>query len=519
MNKRAFISVSDKTNIVEFAKGLIGFGYEIVSTGGTQKTLEENGVKVINVSQITGFPECLDGRVKTLHPKVHAGILAIRSNEEHMKQLKELDINTIDIVVVNLYPFKQTIKKPNVSLEEAIENIDIGGPSMLRAAAKNWQDVTVIVDAEDYGRVLDEIKNKGDVTSNLKFKLSAKVFEHTAAYDALIADYMRKKADISEFPQKLTLTFEKIYDLRYGENPHQRAAFFKDPITTGYSLVDAKQLNGKELSFNNINDTNGALELLREFDKLAVVAVKHANPCGVACAGNIYDAYMKAYESDPVSIYGGIIATNTEIDAKAAAEMAKIFLEIIVAPSYTKEALEILSQKKNLRVLELKGISLEQRNIKTLDLEMDFKKVMGGLLLQDADRELCSGQIQVVTKRGPSEEELKDLMCAWKIVKHVKSNAILVAKDMTTLGIGPGQVSRIWATDAAIERSNKDKIKGAVLASDAYFPFDDCVKEAAAAGVTAIIQPGGSIRDADSIKACDENGIAMIFTGMRHFKH
>lgn len=514
MNKRAFLSVSDKSGIVKFASDLASLGFEILSTGGTQKAIEDAGIKVINVSEITGFPECLDGRVKTLHPNIHAGILAMRNNKDHMEQLKKLNINTIDIVAVNLYPFKQTIMKPNVALEEAIENIDIGGPSMLRAAAKNWNDVAVITDKSDYSAVIDELKANGEVSKQTKFRLSAKVFEHTAAYDALISQYMYKQLNTNEYPEKLTLTFDKVSDLRYGENPHQSACFYSEPFVLEGSLVGAKQLNGKELSFNNINDTQGALSLLNEFDNTTVVAVKHANPCGVGSAPTVYDAYMKAYNCDPQSIFGGIVAMNAEVDAKTAEEMSKIFLEIIIAPSYTKEALEILTKKKNLRVLELPSIA------EKIKPSMDIKRVYGGILVQDTDTELIgSEELKVVTKRVPTDEELKDMMFAWKVVKHVKSNGIAIAKDGQTLGIGPGQVSRIWAADAAIERCDENLIKGSVMASDAFFPFDDCVKSAAAAGITAIIQPGGSVRDEDSIKACDEAGIAMIFTGMRHFKH
>ncbi|MEA5002788.1 MAG: bifunctional phosphoribosylaminoimidazolecarboxamide formyltransferase/IMP cyclohydrolase [Christensenella sp.] len=513
MAKRAFLSVFDKTGVVDFAKGLIGLGFEILSTGGTQKELENAGLNVVNVSDITGFPECLDGRVKTLHPKIHAGILAMRGNKEHMNQLKELGVETIDVVAVNLYPFKQTISEADVTLEDAIENIDIGGPTMLRAAAKNWQDVAVIVDAADYGKVLDELKAEGAVSRETKFYLSAKVFENTAAYDALIAAYLRQQVNPDAIPEKLTLTFEKQQDMRYGENPHQKAAFYREPLAVAGSLVNAEQLNGKELSFNNINDAAGALDCLREFTETTVVGVKHANPCGVGSAETLYDAYMKAYECDPVSIYGGIVACNREIDEKTASQMSKIFLEIVIAPSYTKEALDILCQKKNLRVLRLPDIAA-----KMPDTAYDAKKVLGGILIQDMNGKLFDGECKVVTKRQPTEEELENLEFAFKVVKYVKSNGIAIAKGMGTLGIGPGQTNRIWAAEMAIERSGED-VKGAVLASDAFFPFDDCVEVAAKAGITAIIQPGGSIRDEDSIKKCDENGIAMIFTGIRHFRH
>ena len=513
MGKRAFLSVWDKTGIVDFAKELTALGFEILSTGGTQRALDEAGVPVTNVSDITGFPECLDGRVKTLHPKIHAGILAMRNNEKHMAQLKELGVETIDVVAVNLYPFKQTISKDDVTLEEAIENIDIGGPTMLRAAAKNWQDVAVIVDSADYAKVIEELKN-GGVTRETHFALAAKVFENTAAYDALIAQYLRKQTGNTDYPEKLTMTFEKAQDMRYGENPHQSACFYKDPLRVPGSLGDAEQLNGKELSYNNINDANGALDLLREFDETAVVAVKHANPCGVATGKTALEAYKKAYEGDPVSIFGGIVAVNETVDQALAEEMAKIFLEIIIAPDYTEKALEILCAKKNLRVLKLASI----KEPVPADAK-DMKKVLGGMLVQDYNTEfLHQDELKTVTKRQPTEKEMQDLLFAWKVVKHVKSNGIAIGKDNATLGIGPGQTNRIWAAEMAIERSG-DAVKGAVLASDAFFPFSDCVEAAAKAGITAIIQPGGSIRDQESIDACDEHGIAMVFTGMRHFKH
>lgn len=513
MKKRAFISLSDKTGIKEFAKGLVDCGYELISTGGTEKALQEAGLPVINVSEITGFPECLDGRVKTLHPHIHAGILAMRSNPEHMKQLETLNINTIDIVVVNLYPFKETILKDGVTLEEAIENIDIGGPSMLRAAAKNWQDVAVITDTADYGKILDEIKQRGEVSKETKFSLCAKVFEHTAAYDALIAGYLRETAGKELFPQKLTLTFEKVQDMRYGENPHQLAAFYKEPLKNPGTLSEAEQLNGKELSYNNINDTNGALDVLREFTDITVVAVKHANPCGVASGKTALEAYTKAYEADPQSIYGGIVAINAEVDKATAEEMAKTFLEIVIAPSYTDEALAVFMQKRNLRVLRLPTMQAKFK-----ESYMDMKKVAGGLLIQQMNVKLTEGELKTVTKREPTKEETEDMLFAWKVVKHVKSNAITVARNKQTLGIGPGQVSRVWAAQIALNHS-KEAAKGAAMASDAYFPFPDCVEEAQKAGITCIIQPGGSIHDQESIDACDKFGIAMVFTNMRHFKH
>ena len=509
---RAFLSVSDKTGIVEFAKGLVKAGYELLSTGGTKKALEAAGLSVTSVSDITGFPECLDGRVKTLHPKIHAGILAMRDNASHMQTLKDLEIEPIDIVAVNLYPFKATIANPDVLLAEAIENIDIGGPTMLRAAAKNWQDVAVLIDSADYGTVLQELSENGEVSRETKFGLCAKVFEHTAAYDAMISAYLRTITG-EKFPGKLTLTYEKQQDLRYGENPHQQAMFYREPLFNQGSLVEAEQLNGKELSFNNINDANGALDALREYDEITVVGAKHANPCGIGSADNVYDAYMKAYHCDPKSIYGGIVVTNAVVDKKTAEEMAKIFLEIIVAPDYSPEALDVLKAKKNLRVLKLPSIKAP------LKAEaMDMKKVAGGLLVQDINRIVLDDEVKCVTKTKPTDKQMEDMLFAWKAVKHIKSNGILTAKNKQTLGIGPGQVSRVWAVEAALERSGED-VKGAVVASDAYFPFSDSVELMAKAGIAAIIQPGGSIRDEESIKACDAAGIAMVFTGLRHFKH
>lgn len=512
MAKRALISVSDKTGIVEFAKELEKLGFEILSTGGTHKALADAGVKVTGVSDVTGFPECLDGRVKTLHPKIHAGILAMRSNPEHMASLKELGVDAIDLVAINLYPFKQTIAKEGVELAEAIENIDIGGPTMIRAAAKNYQDVVVVVDPADYGRVLDEYREKGDVSAETKFDLCYKVFEHTSSYDTLIAEYLRKQIGKEQFPQVFTATYEKVQDMRYGENPHQSAVFYKEMGDVSGTLAAAKQLHGKELSYNNINDANGALELVKEFDEPAVVAVKHTNPCGVGTADNIFDAYMRAYESDPVSIFGGIIAANREIDKATAEKIHEIFVEIVIAPSFAPEALEILSKKKNIRLLELPDIS------KKVD-GLDMKKVMGGLLVQERDTKLYDpADVVCVTKTQPTPEQRKDLDFAWKVVKHTKSNAIALAKGGMSIGVGPGQTNRIVPTQVAIQYAG-DRAKGAVMASDAFFPFPDCVQAAAAAGITAIIQPGGSVNDQQSIDECDKHGIAMLFVGMRHFKH
>lgn len=514
---KALISVSDKTGIVEFAKELENIGVEIISTGGTYNKLKEDGVNAIEISELTGFPECLDGRVKTLHPKVHAGILAMRSNENHMNQLQELGIDTIDFVVVNLYPFKQTILKDGVKREEAVENIDIGGPTMLRSAAKNYQDVAVITDPKDYEKVLTELKENGQVSLDTKFYLMQKVFEHTANYDAMICKYIKEQRNDESFPNELTLTYEKVQEMRYGENPHQKGALYKEIGKCTGSLTIAEQLNGKELSFNNINDTNGALELLKEFDEPTVVACKHGNPCGVGSSEDIYSAWTKAFNADKTSIFGGIVVANREITVDVAKEMKEIFLEVIVAPSYEKEALELLQTKKNLRVLLLPDISVKQP-----ENAYDIKKINGGIIVQTIDSKLLDSY-EVVTSRKPTEQELEDMMFTWKIVKYVKSNGIALGKNKQSIGIGPGQVNRIWATEQSVAHAEeliKEGItKGAVLASDAFFPFADCVEAAHKAGITAIIQPGGSIRDQESIDKCNEYGISMIFTGMRHFRH
>ena len=519
MVKRALISVSDKTGIVEFAQKLNDLGVSIISTGGTFKVLKEAGIPVINISDVTGFPECLDGRVKTLHPNIHAGLLAMRSNPEHMKQVEELNVELIDMVVVNLYPFKQTIMKPDVTLADAIENIDIGGPTMLRAAAKNYQDVSVVIDPTDYEQVLSEIKETGAVSVKTNFYLAAKVFNHTAYYDTMIANYLRDKAGLPKYPDKISMTFEKVQDMRYGENPHQSAAFYKEVGNSDGMLSGIEQLHGKELSFNNINDLHGALELLKEFDEEpTVVACKHSNPCGVASGKDIHEAYVRAYNTDPVSIFGGILCANRKIDKATAEEISKIFLEIVLAPDFDDDALEVLEQKKNIRLLKLKDVMKKQP-----ETAYDVKKVSGGILIQDIDSKLLGDELKVVTDRKPTEKEMEDLLFTWKVVKFTKSNGIAIGKDKQSVGIGPGQVNRIWATEQAIDHGTKqlgaDVVKGAVLARDAFFPFDDCVEAAHKAGITAIIQPGGSKRDQDSIDACNKYGIAMVFTGMRHFRH
>ncbi|OUM90662.1 MAG: bifunctional phosphoribosylaminoimidazolecarboxamide formyltransferase/IMP cyclohydrolase [Bacillus thermozeamaize] len=512
--RRALISVSDKTGIVDFAQELNQLSFEILSTGGTLKLLREHQIPVTSVSEVTGFPEILDGRVKTLHPRIHGGILAVRGDASHMEQLAAHAIQPIDLVVVNLYPFKATIAKPDVTFEEAIENIDIGGPSMVRAAAKNHRDVTVVVDAADYPRVLDELRQEGAVSEETRRRLAAKAFRHTAAYDALIAEYLSREAG-EEQPEWLTLTFEKVQSLRYGENPHQKAAFYRLPLAGAGSVATARQLHGKELSYNNIQDADAALAIVREFDEPVVVAVKHTNPCGVGIGEDLFAAWQKAYEADPVSIFGGIIATNQVVDVRTAEAMSQLFLEIILAPGFTEEAQAILTRKKNLRLLEVGELD----SAKAQAAGWQVRSVQGGLLVQEGDaRRLSATDLQVVTERAPSEAELAQLLFAWKVVKHVKSNAIVLAADYQTIGVGAGQMNRVGAARIAIEQAG-EKARGAVLASDAFFPMPDTVEAAAAAGITAIIQPGGSIRDEDSIQAANRHGIAMVFTGVRHFKH
>lgn len=510
--RTALISVFDKTEIVEFSQDLIKLGWQIVSTGGTYKKLLDNGIKAIEIDEVTNFPECFDGRVKTINPKIAGGILAIRDNAKHQQTLKELDIMTIDLVVCNLYPFKKTVLTFGIKHHEIIEMIDIGGPTMIRAAAKNYKFVSVITDPKDYEIVIKEYKQSGDTSAETKEYLAAKVFQHTAHYDALISSYFNEKLNI-KVPETITMTYEKCQDLRYGENPHQIAGFYKQIKDTEGTLTSAVQLHGKELSYNNIGDTNGALETLKEYERPTVVASKHANPCGIGSADTIAEAYEKAYDADPISIFGGIICANREIDAAIAKMMGEIFLEVIVAPSYSKEALEILCQKKNIRLLTLNNIG--QKNYSTLS----GKTVLGGFLVQSYDNQLLNQEdLKVVTKKVPTAKEMEDLMFAWKAVKHVKSNAIVIAKDETTIGVGPGQTNRIWALENSIRQAGESS-KGAVMASDAFFPFPDCVEAAYKAGVTAIIQPGGSINDQKSIDAANKFGIAMVFTGMRHFKH
>lgn len=510
--KRALISVSNKAGLVEFATGLAELGIEIISTGGTAKTLREAGVPVIYISDVTGFPEILDGRVKTLHPNVHGGILAMRT-EEHLKQLAQHAITPIDLVVVNLYPFRETIAKPDVTLADAIENIDIGGPTMVRSAAKNHAYVGIVVNPERYGQVLTSLQEKGDLSPDLRFELAREAFAHTASYDTAIANYLGNVIEKAAFQPEFNLSLVKAQNLRYGENPHQKAAFYKDTTVKGACIANAEQLHGKELSYNNILDANSALELVREFSEPCAVIIKHNNPCGTAMAQNLVDAYNKALEADPVSAFGGIVALNRSVDVATANEMAKIFLEAIIAPDFTPEALEILQKKANLRLLKT-GDFTEQ----TSD-SLEVRKVNGGLLVQQADRiVLNTEELKVVTEKKPSPEELKELIFAMTVVKHVKSNAIVLAKDGQIVGVGAGQMNRVGSARIAYEQAG-EKAKGAVLASDAFFPFRDTVDDAAKAGITAIIQPGGSIRDEESIQACNEHGITMVFTGIRHFKH
>ncbi|TGB01048.1 bifunctional phosphoribosylaminoimidazolecarboxamide formyltransferase/IMP cyclohydrolase [Halobacillus salinus] len=507
MKKRALLSVSDKTGLAEFAKNLHELDYELVSTGGTKRAIEEAGVPVMSISEVTEFPEIMDGRVKTLHPSVHGGLLAKRSNESHMSQLEELGIETIDLVAVNLYPFKNTIAKEGVTEAEAIENIDIGGPTMLRSAAKSFEDVTVVVDPADYEKVVEGLKND-QLTSEERRQLAAKVFRHTANYDAMIAEYLTEEP----YPETYTVTYEKVQSLRYGENPHQTASFYKKANFSGASLASAEQLNGKELSYNNIQDANAALEVVLEFSKPAAVAVKHMNPCGTGVGETLFDAYSKAYEGDPISIFGGIVALNREVDADTAAKMKEIFLEIIIAPSFSQEALDILTTKKNLRLLT---VDMKRPEAQTHKLT----SVHGGLLVQDTDEgSLHDVELEVATDREPTDQEMHDMQLAWQVVKHVKSNAIVVAKNDRTLGVGAGQMNRVGAAKIALDQAGA-QAQGSVMASDAFFPMPDTVEAAAEAGVKAIIQPGGSKRDQDSIDACNKHGVAMVFTRMRHFKH
>lgn len=509
---RALISVSDKKGVIAFAEGLIENGIEIISTGGTKKVLDEAGIPTISIEEVTDFPEMMDGRVKTLHPKIHGGLLGRRDLASHMKDMAASQITPIDFVCVNLYPFKETIMKSGVTEEEAIENIDIGGPSMLRSAAKNHQFVTAVVDPADYPVVLSELKEQGGTSLATRKKLAAKVFRHTAAYDALIAQYLTGQVAERE-PEKLTLTFDRKQDLCYGENSHQKAAFYETALPESYSIAQAQQLHGKELSFNNIRDADAALRIMREYQEPTVVALKHMNPCGIGSASTIFAAWNAAYEADPVSIFGGIIVLNREVDLPTAEAMHKLFLEIIIAPSFTPESLEVLKTKKNIRLLTV------DFTVKESTYTEETVSVLGGLLVQDEDVAMEEKQDwQVVTDRKPTEEELAAMAFAWRAVKHVKSNAIVLANEHQTVGIGAGQMNRVGSVKIAIEQAGA-KTKDAVLASDAYFPMDDSVEYAAKHGIKAIIQPGGSIKDQASIDMANKYGVAMVFTGVRHFRH
>ncbi|ODJ55246.1 bifunctional phosphoribosylaminoimidazolecarboxamide formyltransferase/IMP cyclohydrolase [Brochothrix thermosphacta] len=511
--KRALISVSDKTGILELVEQLIALDFEIISTGGTKTLIAEAGLPVIGIEEVTEFPEMLDGRVKTLHPAIHGGLLARRDDASHMAAIAEHNIALIDLVIVNLYPFQETITQPDVALSDAIENIDIGGPSMLRSAAKNHASVTVIADAADYEHVLAEYRELGDTTFATRQRLAAKVFRHTAAYDALIAGFLTEVVG-EEYPEKLTLTYNRKQALRYGENPHQSASFYAEPIVKHASLVSAEQLHGKELSYNNIRDADAALHIVQEFEtECAVVAVKHMNPCGVGLGETIEQAFLKAYEADPTSIFGGVLAFNREIDLATAQPLSDMFLELLIAPSYSSEALALLSKKKNIRLLKMP--------IYNTSVASDYVKtsVAGGLLVQQADEiDEDPTTWEVVTTVQPTTEQLAALAFQWKVVKHIKSNAIVIGDDSQTVGVGAGQMNRVGSAKIAFEQAG-DRTVGAVMASDAFFPMPDTIEEAAKVGIVAIVQPGGSMRDQESIDEANKHGISMIFTKIRHFKH
>ncbi len=515
--KRALISVSDKTGVVTLARTLQQRGIEILSTGGTAKLLMENQIPVIEVADYTGFPEMMDGRVKTLHPKIHGGLLGRRGTDDAI--MAEHGIGAIDLVVVNLYPFEQTIARPDCDLPTAIENIDIGGPAMLRSAAKNHASVTVVVDASDYALVMSELsENDGEVSADTRFQLARKVFAHTARYDGAIANYLGQLvvAEESNFPPDLSLQFRKVQDMRYGENPHQRAAFYVETQQTEASVATAQQLQGKELSYNNVADTDAALECVKSFEEPACVIVKHANPCGVAVGESIMSAYDRAFQTDPTSAFGGIIAFNRALDATTAkAIVDRQFVEVIIAPEVNEDAKPILATKTNVRVLSCGQWAAPLA-------AYDYKRVVGGLLVQDRDLGFKTrDDLQVVSERQPTEQELNDLLFAWKVVKFVKSNAIVYCRDGMTIGVGAGQMSRVYSAKIAGIKAGDENltVAGSVMASDAFFPFRDGIDSAAAAGIRAVIQPGGSVRDNEVIAAANEHGMAMVFTGMRHFRH
>ena len=515
--KRAIISVSDKEDIIDFARGLEELGIEIISTGGTARILQKEKIKVTSISEVTGFPEILEGRVKTLHPLIFGGILAKRESALHQKQIKEQNVNQIDLVVVNLYPFEKTISKKEVTLDEAIENIDIGGPSLLRAAAKNYQDVTVVIQPESYPAIIKELKeNDGEVSLKTKKKLAVEVFEHTAFYDTMISKYLRKNMVKEEvlFPVNLNMLAKKKLDLRYGENPHQSASFYREPFVNEANLGDAIQLGGKELSFNNLVDLNGVLEIIKDFSEPTVVFVKHTNPCGLASADSICDAYQRAYAGDPLSAYGSIIGINRIVDVELAHLIKNTtFVEAILAPDYKEDALEILRKKKNRRIIKVGDLSKQDSKVQ------DIKKISGGFLVQDRNlHELNIEDLKVVSEKKSTQKELEELLFAWKAVKHIKSNAIVLTKDKQIVGAGAGQMSRVDSVKIAVMKS-EGRSADSYLASDAFFPFRDGIDEAAKAGVKAIIQPGGSKRDQEVIDAANEHGLVMVLTGTRCFKH
>lgn len=511
MNKCALISVSNKKGVVKFAQGLQDLGYQIISTGGTAKVLQEAGIRVTPVADLTGFPEILDGRVKTLHPKIHGGILA-RDTEEHLRQLAELGIMPIDLVVVNLYPFKETVAKEGVSLDEAIENIDIGGPTMVRAAAKNYERVTVVVNPDHYTEVLGQLSHDGVVNLTTRQKLALEAFSHTASYDQAVSLYLDRLWGGKEFPEHWFMEGEKIQKLRYGENPHQKAAFYGLNGNREGTIAGAEQLQGKELSYNNLVDLESAWAIATEFSEPAAAVIKHTNPCGASIGKDLQEAYVRAFTSDKISAYGGIVGLNREVDVATAEELSKTFLEAIIAPSFAEDALGILSKKSNLRLIAM-------GDKKPTGKEYWLEPVSGGFLVQERDtHKVTLADLRTVTKKEPTVEQLEELLYAWKIVKHVKSNAIVVTKDKQILGVGAGQMNRVGAAKIALEQAGS-QVRGAVLASDAFFPFSDTVEVAANMGITAIIQPGGSIRDEDVIAKANEYGIAMVFTGIRHFKH
>jgi phosphoribosylaminoimidazolecarboxamide formyltransferase/IMP cyclohydrolase len=520
--KRALLSVSDKSGLVDFAKGLAALGVEMISTGGTAKALREAGLTVKDISDVTGFPEMLDGRVKTLHPVIHGGLLHLRANPEHVATVQKHGIQPIDMVVVNLYPFQKTVSKPGCTFEEAIENIDIGGPSMIRSGSKNFRSVAVIVNPSHYAPVLEELKASGGKVADATLeKLVVEAFAHTAEFDRGIHAYLQHElGGKKEFPDTLNLRFEKAQDLRYGENPHQKGAFYRGPESGELGPASARQLWGKELSYNNIADLDAALEIVKEFDACAVSIIKHANPCGVALGASVDEAYKKAFDADSLSAFGGIVAANRSVNLKMVEHIGSTFLECIIAPDFEPDALEALKAKKNLRLMQLDLKPKPATKIPGMGFEsMAMKKVTGGLLIQERDlKRVTRADCKVVSKRQPTEAEWEDMLFGWKVVAHVKSNAILVAKDGCTLGVGPGQTNRVGSVKIACEVAGF-KAKGASLASDALFPFRDGVDAAAKAGISAVIQTGGSVKDAETIQAADEHGMAMVFTGMRHFYH